>query len=323
MNEATATDLLHQAIQAEQRGRFAEARDLLRQAACTTAPLFCLDAQLRLGKLCLRGGTPADYAEAETVLSEARAQAEHQGARRQAAVAIHLLALLHYQRRQLDAAQRLLEQSPALKQDAALGPETAQLFHYRGLLAAARQDLPNAEQLCFRAYQVYREVHHDAGLAEVSDTLANLLLKRGKTRAALRFADLSLQRKRSLQDRFGEAISLGTKGRIELQLARYEEARQAFAADLALARELGDERGVGIVLNSLGEVALLRKDAAAAEEHFRDSLAGERGPINAFFAEAGLVRVYLATGRLEDAAAGCLRLVQRQTRSFPTTAGRE
>jgi class 3 adenylate cyclase len=308
MNDATA-DLLHQAIQAERLGRFTEARDRLRLAVRNAdAPL---DVRLRLGKLCLRAGTPDDYVEAETVLGEARVQAEHQGARHQAAAAIHLLALLHYQRRQLDEAQRLLDQSPALKQDAAPSPETAQLFHYRGLLAAAQQDLPNAERLYFRAHQFYREVHHDAGLAEVSDSLANLLLKRGKTRAALRFADLSLQRKRHLQDRFGEAISLGTKGRIELQLARYEEARQAFAADLALARELGDERGVGIVLNSLGDVALLQKDPAAAEAHFRDSLAGARGPINAFFAEAGLVRVCLATGRLDDAVAGCIRLADR------------
>jgi hypothetical protein len=138
--------------------------------------------------------------------------------------------------------------------------------------------------------------------------LANLLLQRGKTCAALRFVQLSLELKRRLGDRHGQAISLGTRGRIELHLAQYDQARRTFAEDLALAQEIGDDAGIGIMLNSLGETALLQKDLSAAEEYFRFNVASERGSLNAFFAEVGLARVHLASARLDDARAACRRL---------------
>ena len=87
------------------------------------------------------------------------------------------------------------------------------MIHYRGLVEADRGNLNEAERLLFQAHQVYKEARHDAGLAEVCDSLANLLLKRGKSQTALAFARMSLERKRELGDRFGEAITLGTLGR--------------------------------------------------------------------------------------------------------------
>jgi tetratricopeptide (TPR) repeat protein len=245
MTSLSTADLLHEAIQAEHRGRFEEARDLLRRAvALGSNDSLSLDAHLRLGKLCLHSG-PRHYQEADDVLKAARRQAEQQNSPRQTAAAIHLLALLRYQqRRSLDDALTLLEESPAFRGTGAPGPEVGQRFHYRGLLLAAHGDLANAERLFFRAHQLYQEVHDETGLAEVSDSLANLLLQRGKTRVALRFADLSLQFKRKLHDRYGEAISLGTKGRVYLQQACYNDAREAFTEDLAIAEELRDERGV-------------------------------------------------------------------------------
>ena len=161
--------------------------------------------------------------------------------------------------------------------------------------------------MLFRAHQFYREARYDPGLAEVCDSLANLLLRLGHSQAALAFARTSLEIKRKLGDRFGEAIALGTLGRAFLLLARYDEAAQAFAQDLAIARELNDERGVGIMLNSLGEVALLRRDLEAAERHYRDSLAVDRGPVNATHAELGLACVHLAAGRLDEAEAAADR----------------
>ncbi len=302
MTETSVTELLHHALQAEHHGRFDEARALLRRACAAGEPP--LDAALRLARLCIQAG-PAAHEEAEALLRDARSRAEQQGSPRLAITALHLLALLALHQQRVEDAARLLDESPALKQDAAPGPEVGQLFHYRGLVAAEHGDLANAERLFHRAYQLYREIHHVPGLGEVCDSLANLLLRRGKTRMALRFADHSLQHKRKAGDRYGEAVSLGTLGRIEQQLAHYDEARRHFEADLALARELDDARGVGIMLNSLGETALLQKDPAGAEKHFRDNLAAERSTINTFFAHGGLARTLLAQGRLDEAAAAC------------------
>ena len=156
-------------------------------------------------------------------------------------------------------------------------------------------------------HQVYREVHHDPGLAEVCDSLANLLLRNGHSQAALAFARRSLELKRRFGDRFGEAIALGTLGRCFLLLARYQEATQAFNEDLAIARELDDRRGIGIMLNSLGEVALMRLDLETAARHYGASLAADCGPINAIHAELGLASTHIAAGRLDDAEAAMNR----------------
>src|SRR5215469_15994601 len=98
MSEPTAATLIQQARQAEHQGRFDQARDLLRQAAGRAEESSLhLDAHLRLGKLLVEGGAPC-HGEAEVVLAAARVRAEQEGAPRQAASALHLLALLQRRR---------------------------------------------------------------------------------------------------------------------------------------------------------------------------------------------------------------------------------
>jgi class 3 adenylate cyclase len=298
----TIADLMQQARDAEYRGQFDRARSLLRQATQDETPSLLVDALLRLGKLLVQGGLPCD-AEAQSVLDRARARAEADGSPRQAAKALHLLALLERQRGRLDQAQELLDQSGALKLAESPGSEAGQLFHYRGLLLADRNALDQAERLYFRALALYHELHHEPGQAEVFDSLANLMLRRGKGRHALAFARRSLELKRTFGDRYGEAISQGTIGRAHLQHGQYEEARQAFAEDLKLAAELNDQNGVGVMHNHLGEVALLRREPDIACVHFEENLRTERGPLSTFYARLGLARAHLAVGRLDAASA--------------------
>src|SRR5258707_1035462 len=115
MDSPTAiADLMQQARDAEHQGQFDRARTLLRQATQDETQSLLLDALLRLGKLLVQGGVPCD-AEAERVLDRARTRAEADGSPRQAAMALHLLALLERHRGQLDRARELLDQSGALK----------------------------------------------------------------------------------------------------------------------------------------------------------------------------------------------------------------
>jgi class 3 adenylate cyclase len=308
MSAASSTDLLHHALLAEQAGRFDAAADLLRQVA-RGSDAAALDGRLRLGKLLVQRGTDR-HAEAEETLQAARRQAAQAGASRQAAQATHLLALLMRQRGRTDDGEALLAESPVHRLQGASGPEVGQYFHYRGLLAADRNDLANAERFCFRALQLYDEIHYAPGQAEVCDSLANLLLRRGKSRHALAFARRSLELKRTLGDRYGEAISLGTLGRTCLLQARYAEAAEAFRQDLDLATVLEDGRGIGIARNSLGEAALLAGDLEAAAGHYRRNLEADRGPVNAAHAHRGLARVHLAAGRLDEAAAAIDRMAE-------------
>jgi class 3 adenylate cyclase len=298
------TELLDLAIQAERMGRFAGARDFLRRAIALEGAA-ALDGRLRLGRLAIAAGQEPDQAEAERELAAARSLAEQTGAMRSAAAAIHLLALLAQSRRDRERAQTLLDESPVASEAATPSPARGQWLHYNGLLRADRGDLNAAERFYFRAHQVYQECRFNLGLAEVCDSLANLLIRRGKPDYALRFARQSLELKRALGDRYGSAISHGTAGRAIVLLARYEDAAEEFRQDLEIAREVDDARGVGIMLNSRGEVALLQGKPEEAQARYGEALVIEAGPTHAAHARLGLARVLLAENRIDEAAAEC------------------
>ena len=307
MSTPTVTELLDLALQAERLGRFAESREFLRRAIALDGGPATLEARLRLGRLSIAAGQEEDQAGAERELTTALALAEQAGAIRSAAAAIHLLALLARQRHDPAQAQQLLAQSPVAADVAAPNPARAQWLHYHGLLRADRGDLNAAERFYFRAHQVYQESHFKSGRAEVCDSLANLLIRRGKAAYALRFAQQSLELKRAGGDRYGAAISHGTAGRALVLLARYEEAAEEFRQDLEIAREVGDTQGVGIMLNSLGEVALLRGDVEEASRRYQEAQTIEAGPEHKAHTHLGLARVLLAASRIDEAAAECDR----------------
>jgi len=307
MSTPTVTELLDIALQAERLGRFAEARDWLRPLIALDGGPATLDARLRLGRLLIESGQQGDHAEAEQELSRARALAEQTGAMRSAAAAVHLLALLAFHRSDPERAQRLLAESPVAGEAAVPSPARAQWLHYNGLLRTDHGDLNAAERYYFRAHQVYQECHFKLGLAEVCDSLAGLLLRRGKAAYGLTFARQSLELKHGLNDRFGAAISHGTAGRALVLLARYDEAAEEFRQDLEIAREIGDTRGIGIMLNSLGEVALLRGDLEAASRRYGEAQTIEADPEHSAHAHLGLARVVLALRRPDEAEVECDR----------------
>jgi class 3 adenylate cyclase len=297
---------LQQAIQAEHEGRFDDAVTLLRRALEPADSPLTIDVRLRLGKrlLLLRR---AD--EAGPLLTEARALAEAGGAPRKAAAATLLLAL-GQRGRDPDQARRLLEECSPLRLPGAPGPQAAQWFHYRGLLEMDRNQTAEAERLLFRAHTLYTEIHDQVGLAEVCDSLANLLLKHGKVRPALALAGRSLALKEALGDLYGQAVSHGTLGRACLLRADNAAAERHFRADLELARRLGDRAGAGQMLNSLGETALLRHDLDEAARLFEESLAVRAGDVNDAHAWLGLGRVHLAADRLPEAEAAADHLAE-------------
>ncbi len=319
MSDATVRQFLNDAIQAERQGRFDDARDQLRAAIAEGKDSsLTQDARLRLGRLltvfC------GDDQEAAEVLTQARQLAEQTGASHQTAAAVHLLALLHRRHFRYEEALRLLASSPAQSFAETPTTETGQWWHYRGLVVADQGDRANGERMLFRAHQIYQELQHKPGLAEVCDSLANLLLRHGKTRAALEFAQRSLKLKREIGDRYGEAISLGTMGRAYLLQACYDDAARAFAADREIARELGDRHGLGLTLNSLGQTAFLQKHLDTAADNYRQSLEADPGAVNTVHAQLGLAWVHLAAGRLKEAAAAC-DLAAHRLREIPKVQG--
>jgi tetratricopeptide (TPR) repeat protein len=302
------TDLIHQALQAEQEGQVDEACALLRQAAEGGDTPLTLNARLHLGRLLLYDDR--HYVEAEAVLRTARTQAEKAGAPRQAAVAIHLLAKLKRDQAQvggahyLDEAQQLLDEHDPLRLPGAPGPEAAQWFHYRGLIHDDRDELDDAERRFFRAHELYRETGFRPGLAQVANSLANLMLKQGRSHGALECARFSLKLKEEMNDLYGQSLSLGAMGQAYLLQARFEEARAALQKDLELSTRLNNQRGIGIGRNHLGEVELAVGNLDAARDHYQANLDRQGcAPHVRMQAFAGLARVHLAAGRTDQAAA--------------------
>lgn len=288
-----------EALRAERRGRFDAAIDLYRTIAEQSSGANSLDARLRLGKLLVRRG---QVEEAVLVLQQARDQARVSSSPRKHAVAIHLTALA-YRHRDPAEARRLLEDNSPLAIPGAPGSQLGQWLHYLGPLDADRNDLAAAERRFHTALDYYREASDRIGMAEVYDSLANLLLASGKTAPAQEFAARSLELKEAFGDLYGQAISHGTIGRAFLLQARYAEAEASFRRDLDLAERLQDRPGIGIMLNSLGAVELQRRNFKAAASWYRKNLERRTGGINEAHAWAGSARVHLAAGNLDDAEA--------------------
>ncbi len=305
MAESRLTELLDKAIQSERSGRFAEARDWLRQAIAEDDGVASMESRLMLGRLSIAAGGDDDHAEAERELSTARSLAEQVGATHSRAHAIHLLAWLAAARYQVDLAQQLLAESPAADPFSPPSAARAQWLHFQGLIWTHRGELNSAERFLFQSQQVARDCNSKLILAEVYDSLAALLIRRGKANHALSFARMSLELKNELGNRHETAISHGTAGRALVLLSRYDESAQEFQEALAIARDLGATQIAARVLNSLGEVAYLRALYDEATRYHEEARSIMDDPEHLAHAYLGLARIHLAAKRLDQAAEAC------------------
>ena len=269
-----------------------------------------LDVGLSIGEIAARGSESLGQ-EAQPVLEEVIQIAGDNRLTRRLAAALHALALILWRRGEHDAAKEHLGRSPVLALGDRPSRELAQFFHYRSLLKN-EYELISAERDLYRAYQFYQETNCTIGISQVCDSLANILLRSGKTDAALDFCEQSLRIKHELGDLAGEAISYGTLGRIYLNRAEYESARAAFQRDLEVSRRIDDRTGVGVSLNSLGEIdwieGRLKLPADSAQEcfasalgHYRQSIEEHNSRLNRTHAHLGLARVLISMKKLEDA----------------------
>ena len=284
---------LETATQLQRLGRFDDAREILRELVAASDPSLTIDARLLLSKLCIFGGSHL-LDEAQHCLTSIKSDVLS-GDSSQLSVALNLRALLERNRGKRGLAIELLEKSPVLL-EAEPSEAKSQCLHYLGLLANDMGEVDVAQERLFKAYEVADQVGHVEGKAEICDTIAGLLLKLGKTKTALAFAQKSLQAKEELADRYGTAITLGTIGRIHVTLANDDEAEIAFLGDLEIARDLGDRNGIAIMLNSLGDIARRANDYSKALDYFNQSVEINDSILNQIYTNIGRIWTYLAKG---------------------------
>ena len=310
---------LDKVTELQRLGRFDAARDVLRELIATQDAAVTIDARLLLSKLCIFGGSHL-FDEAQHCLASIKANVlSHDST--QLLTAINLRALLERNRGKRELAAELLNKNPVL---AETEPSEAksQCSHYLGLLANDMGEVDVAQQRLFEAYEIADQVGYVEGMAEICDTIAGLLLKLGKAKTALAFAQKSLQAKEELVDRYGTAITLGTIGRIHVTLADDSEAEKAFLSDLAIAQELDDRTGIAIMLNSLGDIARRTGEHSKALSYFNQSLGVNDSALNQIYTNIGRTWTYLELADVESAS-GCwseAKEALQEFKSFPELA---
>jgi tetratricopeptide (TPR) repeat protein len=105
---------------------------------------------------------------------------------------------------------------------------------------------------------------------------ADILKDTGKPAEAEQVYMVNIERWRAIDHRQGEGVVLSSLGQLALQRGRLEEAEGYFQQSLAIDREVSDRRGEGVDLSELGQIALQRGRLEEAERYFEASLAIDR-----------------------------------------------
>src|SRR5262249_1309744 len=126
----------------------------------------------------------------------------------------------------------------------------------------------------------------------------------GDLTGALETLAKALQAYHAASNKLGQASVLAEIGLLHRQAGHYPEAARAINSSLIICRDLGDGGGEAEILNEMGTLRLLARDAAGAEPFHRRAryLARQIGsPWDEAHALAGLGRCALTTGRTTDA----------------------
>jgi len=97
-------------------------------------------------------------------------------------------------------------------------------------------------------------------------------LRRSHTVEGLGWCERTLERNAGAPPAL-RAKALNAAGTLAWRQSRYPLARHYFEQAVALMRDIGDERGVGLVAGNLGIVATEQSDYVAGQRYFQDSLA--------------------------------------------------
>ena len=130
-----------------------------------------------------------------------------------------------------------------------------------------------AREFYEQSLQLKRELGDRAGEARTLNNLGIIARKRGNFDRATDVLQQSLTIKRDLGDRHGEAMSLNSLGLVAEREGDLETARHRYEQTLEMFRETGDRHSEAASLGNPGLVARQQGDSERAREYHRESLA--------------------------------------------------
>ncbi|ABX06709.1 MAG TPA: CHAT domain-containing protein [Herpetosiphon sp.] len=107
--------------------------------------------------------------------------------------------------------------------------------------------------------------------------LADCHTDQGQFAQAKSSYEQALEIKKTIDDRRGQAVSLGQLGLLALRQRQYAEATQKYNAALAIYQQLNEPSIVASIYHQLGRVAEKQKNWTIAENYYRQSLTIKEG----------------------------------------------
>jgi len=205
-----------------------------------------------------------------------------------------------------DEARRILRLSLAAGRTARLRDMVGRALFNLAAISHEHGELDRAEQLYTEALAEMRPIGDGFGTARVLHSLGKIHFHRCAADEAMALFRESVALRRRLGDVQGAANSEHSYAHVLLSLGRTAEARELLETALRTTADLGERRSRGHYLDSLGMVALVRGDVAAA-----DGYLAEAGDIAEAIDEPGLLAVVEVHRTLAHLARGDLAAVRR------------
>ncbi len=151
--------------------------------------------------------------------------------------------------------------------------------------------------------KISRELDNAAMIATNLNNIGNVYASLGKSDTALSYYQQSLKLDKQLNRPQRIAVTLNNIGMEYFRLGQYEKALYSLNEALEIERKLNNPHNIAARLNNIGAVYLRQKRYREAEHAFLERKTTGRRITKTRLIHAGLVEVYLATKKYEEALA--------------------
>ncbi len=151
--------------------------------------------------------------------------------------------------------------------------------------------------------KIGRELDNPAMIATDMNNIGNVDANLGKSDTALSYYQQALDMEKRLNRPHKRAITLNNIGMEYFRLGRYEQALNYLREALKIERKLNNPHNIAARLNNIGAVYLRQKKYSEAEDVLLERKDIGKRITKTRLIHAGLVEVYLATKRYDEALA--------------------
>ncbi|MEZ4663074.1 MAG: BTAD domain-containing putative transcriptional regulator [Caldilineaceae bacterium] len=191
---------------------------------------------------------------------------------RQLAAALTVLGPAHLRAGEYDASERCLVEAAALYERLGLRLESTLPLINLGLLMSRREAYDKSRLYYQKAAAVYEEVGYTPGLIRCLSNLGSTYPGKAGVAQATAYYERAYQIAVETNNRFWIGIILSNLGDCANEAGNYHEAKEKFAAGLAIFRELSEMRWVTVTLADASFVYIALGELATAAANLCESL---------------------------------------------------